>query len=157
MSFKREVFQKVGLFDPRFGFSRNSQMQAEEPELALRLERKMGKNVIYNPEAVVYHRVPPEKTRWPGLLKRCFYQGYSKAILSRYYPGGRATASERKYLRYLLSRSIPGRASRFYRLAELQKLALLSTSIISVGLGFGYGRLTGRTIRNKLWKTKTET
>ena len=69
-------------------------MQGEEPELALRMKIKLGKGVIYNPELVVYHKVPESKTRLRILLRRAFYQGYSKALLQKLSPSPKPLATE---------------------------------------------------------------
>ncbi len=141
MSFKREVFQKAGMFNENLGFARKgtSYIQAEEPEFALRMRRELGKGVIYNPKAVVYHKIPPAKVKVGLLLKRAFYQGYSKALLKKLSISADSVATERSYLKALLLEYIPGRLKRFYRLTELKKLLMLFACIGAVGLGFVYG------------------
>jgi glycosyltransferase involved in cell wall biosynthesis len=147
MSFRREVFQKVGLFNENLGFARRgtSYTQAEEAEFALRMKQKLGQGAMYNPKALVYHKIPPSKVRVKALLKRAFYQGYSKALLRKLHPSADSIAVERSYLQTLLLKSIPKRSIRLfeikrdYRLAELKELFLLVAAIISVGLGFVYG------------------
>ncbi len=137
MSFRREVFDKVGLFNERFGFAARgtSYMQGEEAEFTLRMNRKLGKRVIYNPEAVVYHKIPSWKTRPRVLLRRAFYQGCSKALLKRLNLSSEALTIEQSYLKDLLFKHIPRRI----RGMEIRKLSLLVAVIISVGLGFVYG------------------
>ncbi len=141
MSFKKEVFQKAGMFNENLGFARKgtSYIQAEEPEFALRMRRELGKGVIYNPKAVVYHKIPPAKVKVGLLLKRAFYQGYSKALLKKLSISDDSVATERSYLKALLLEYIPGRLKRFYRLTELKKLLMLFACIGAVGLGFVYG------------------
>jgi glycosyltransferase involved in cell wall biosynthesis len=141
MSFKKEVFQKAGVFNENLGFARKgtSYIQAEEPEFALRMRRELGKGVIYNPKAVVYHKIPPAKVKVGLLLKRAFYQGYSKALLKKLSISADSVATERSYLKALLFEYIPGRLKRFYRLTELKKLLMLFACIGAVGLGFVYG------------------
>ena len=141
MSFSREVFQKVGLFNENFGFARGgtSYMQGEEAEFTLRMKQKLGQGVIYNPKALVYHKIPPSKVKVKALLKRAFYQGYSKALLRKLNPSADSIATERSYLKTLLLRYIPQRMKRVYCLPELKKLFILVASTISVGLGFVYG------------------
>lgn len=141
MSFKSEVFRSIGLFNPHFGFSGKSKMQAEEPELAIRMQLKYGKGVLYNPRAIVHHKIPPAKTKAGILLKRAFFQGYSKAVLNRQFASAGAMASEKSYLGYLLFRCFPRRASKLYRLAELKKTVFLLAAVSSVGLGFICGYL----------------
>jgi GT2 family glycosyltransferase len=137
MSFKREVFEKVGLFNEKLGFGQRgtSYMQGEEAELTLRMKRTLGKGVIYNPEAIVYHKIPPSKTRPGTLLRRAFYQGCSKAMLKRLSPSPRALTTEETYLRDVLFKYIPRRMKG----VEMKKLCFLIAAIISVGLGFLYG------------------
>ena len=141
MSFRREVFQKVGLFNEDLGFARRgtSYTQAEEPEFALRMKQRLGQGVMYNPEAIVYHKIPPSKVKVGVLLKRAFSQGYSKALLRKLHISADAMAVERSYLKTLLLKYIPLRMKRGYRLPELKKLFILVASVISIGLGFGYG------------------
>ena len=141
MSFKKEVFQKAGMFNENLGFARRgtSYIQAEEPEFALRMRRELGKGVIYNPKAVVYHKIPPAKVKVGLLLKRAFYQGYSKALLRKLNISADAMASEKSYLKALLFEYIPRRLKRSYRLTELKKLLMLGACIGAVGLGFVYG------------------
>ena len=141
MSFKREVFEKVGEFNESLGFARkgNSYIQAEEPEFALRMKHKLGKGVIYNPDAIVYHKIPQSKLGVRTLLRRAFYQGYSKALLGKLNRSADQIATERSYLKTLLLKYIPLRVRRIYNLTELKKLSVLIASIFSVGLGFVYG------------------
>ncbi len=141
MSFKKEVFQKAGMFNVNLGFARKgtSYIQAEEPEFALRMRRELGKGVIYNPKAIVYHKIPPAKVKVGRLLKRAFYQGYSKALLKKLSISADSVVTESSYLKALLFKYIPGRLKRFYRLTELKKLLMLVACIGAVGLGFVYG------------------
>ena len=141
MSFKKEVFQKAGLFNQNLGFARKglTYIQAEEPEFALRMKRELGKGVVYNPKAIVYHKIPPSKVKVGVLLKRAYYQGYSKALLRRLNISTDSVATERSYLKALFLKYIPRRLKRFYRLTELKKLLMLNACIITVGLGFVFG------------------
>jgi len=146
MSFKRQVFEEVGLFSERFGLvgKGTSYVQAEEPEFALRVTRKLGRGVMYNPKAVVRHRVPPSKATSGVLLRRAFYQGYSKALLRRSSDSPDAIATEKSYLKGLLTTYIPRRVKRAYRMTELEKLSFLMACVGVVGLGFAYGYVRGR-------------
>ena len=145
MSYKKEVFEKVGSFNETFGVAkeRNPHMQAEEAEYTLRMKNKLGKGVIYNPELIVYHKVPKSKTRLGILLKRAFYQGSSKALLKRFSPSPIPLANEESYLKALLFHYIPRRMGGVFlrpnSLAEIEQLMFLFVSIFVVGLGFIYG------------------
>jgi glucosyl-dolichyl phosphate glucuronosyltransferase len=138
MSFRRQVFREVGLFSPVFGFLGNSYIQAEEPELAIRMKHKFGKGVIYNPKAIVHHLVPAAKLKVGCLLKRSFYQGYSKALVRKLDASADSIDTEKSYLKYLLLDRIPRRMARAYHPAELKKVFILVASVTCVVLGFTY-------------------
>jgi glycosyltransferase involved in cell wall biosynthesis len=144
MSFKREVFDRIGYFNEKLGFGKSgtSYIQGEEPDFALRMKREMGKGVIYNPEALVYHRIPPSKTRPIVLLRRSFYQGYTKALLKRFNPSPESLTTEGSYLSNVLFKFIPRRLKKIFSfnfVAEVKALSLLIASVLSVGIGFIYG------------------
>jgi hypothetical protein len=73
------------------------------------------------------------------LLKRAFYQGYSKALLRKLNISADSVATEKSYLKDLLFEYIPRRLKRSYRLTELKKLLMLVACIGAVGLGFVCG------------------
>ena len=145
MSFKKSVFDKIGLFTEEFGFSKKglSCLQGEEAEFALRMKQELGQGVIYNPRAVVYHKIPAWKTERRTLLRRAFYQGYSKALLKRFSPSPDTLTTEEYYLKDLFFKYIPRRIKRVFSasnyIIELKRLSILIASVSSVGLGFLYG------------------
>ena len=145
MSFRKEVFEQVGLFNESLGFGSRgkSYVQGSEAEFGLRMTSKLGKRVIYNPRAVVYHGIPVSKARIGLLLKRSFYQGYSKILLRRMAPSPNAISIEKLHLKHLVSEYIPQRIGRIltgpYRAVEAKQLLVLVSSIVAVGLGFVWG------------------
>ncbi len=58
MSFKREVFERVGLFDTRLGPGASG--FSEDTEYSMRV-RKAGFKIGYTPHAVVYHELNPNR------------------------------------------------------------------------------------------------
>jgi len=145
MSFRKEVFEQVGLFNESLGFGNQGKscLQGDEAEFGLRMTSKLGKRVIYNPRAVVYHRTPVSKARIGPLLKRSFYQGYSKALLRRLTSCPNAISIEKSHLKHLVFECIPQRIGRLFadprRAAEAKQLLVLVSSIVAVGLGFIHG------------------
>jgi len=111
MSFKREVFDKIGLFSEIYGVSRrrNSYMQGEEAEFSLRMKNKLGSGIIYNPEAIVYHKIPSSRVKPIILLRRAFYQGYSKALLRKLNPSSDVLSTEQTYIKDLFFKYTPRR------------------------------------------------
>ena len=146
MSFKREVFDKIGLLNAELGFAKGktTYMQGAEAEFALRMKNKLGKGIIYNPEAIVYHKIPSSRTKPGILLKRAYYQGYSKALMKKHSPLPDTLATEKSYLTDLFFKYNPRRIRGIVSLnavKELKQLSFLSATIISVGLGYIYGYL----------------
>jgi len=149
MSFKKDVFDKIGYFNAKLGFAKGgaSYLQGAEPEFALRMKQRFGKGVLYNPEAIVYHKIPASKTRFGKLIRRAFYQGYSKALMKRFGSLPGTLTTEKSYLRDLLFNYIPRHidgvfSSHCWR--EIKRLNLVGSVIISVGIGFLYGYAKGR-------------
>lgn len=143
MSFRRQVFDKVGLFSGKTGFKRGtSYTQGQETEFASRMKATLGRGIIYNPQAVVYHKIPLQRTKPRVLLRRAFYQGYSKALLKRLNPLSMTLNTETSHLNNLLFSHIPRRIKRIFSYngaKEVKQLSFLVAVIISVGLGFVYG------------------
>ena len=81
LSFTADVLKELGGFRSEMGVKGRGQMQGEETELCNRMRKKFGKGVIYNPDAVVYHKVFPERLKLRFLLRRAFWQGYSKRAM----------------------------------------------------------------------------
>lgn len=58
VSFKREIFDKVGFFDPRLG--PGAAGFSEDSEFSLRI-KKVGFKIGYAPDAIVYHELNPNR------------------------------------------------------------------------------------------------
>ena len=141
ISFRREVFEEVGGFDEQVGLQGESQIQAEETELCIRMYETFGKGVLYNPEAVVAHKIFDYRTQTGWLLRRVFWQGYSKRALET-IGGERPDSAEADFLRHLACEAVPGRVRRLIgspSLAAVQQLCLVFVLTFCVGLGYLYG------------------
>ena len=107
------------------------------------MKHKLGRGVTYNAELIVYHKVPVWKTKLGILLRRAFYQGYSKALLKRISPHPEPLATEESYLKDLLFKYIPHRVKTLFigtgSAARIKQLLVLFAAIFAVGLGFIYG------------------
>lgn len=79
MAFRREVFDRVGLFNPRLGRNGQSLMGGEENDLFARL-RAEGYPLYFVPNAAIYHYIPAEKTTEDYFDRLCYNIGRSKAL-----------------------------------------------------------------------------
>lgn len=106
MSVRRDAFEVLGGFRSDFG-KQGSRPEPEETELCLRaLQRWPDRVWLYRPDAEVSHRVPPQRGEWRYFVRRCWHEGVGKARLLRYATKAQALASERRYVRSVLSRGV---------------------------------------------------
>jgi glucosyl-dolichyl phosphate glucuronosyltransferase len=95
---KQEVFQEIGGFREGVGRIGANGMGGEETELSIRAAQHWpDKKFLYEPHANIYHRIPARRAGWQYFLSRCYAEGLSKAIISRYVGMRDGLSSERMY------------------------------------------------------------
>ena len=140
MSFRRKAFEIAGYFRTEVGRYGRRLLSGEEAEFAMRLKRlKPDAKIVYDPNAIVYHRVPKSRSMLRYALRRAYYEGYSKAILSKEYRLG----MEMNYLKFLVFDAIP---KKLLRMNILETLGILSVMLF-VALGSVRGNVFIRTGR----------
>ncbi len=147
MSFRREAFDDGRRFDESLGISGWGTggwrgVGGEEPELALRITAETGRPVMYAPEVRAWHRVRASRLRSGSLLRRAYWEGRFKAILSR-YPAGtqRVLHTEWSLLRSLARAHI----GRLRLLASRPRDALRQEgAVILVVAAVAFGFLDGK-------------
>lgn len=99
MSFRREVFERVGAFTEGIGRVGTRPVGCEETELCIRLTQGWpGMSIVYEPAAIVHHHVPASRASWSYFRRRCFAEGQSKARVTTSVGAGDALSSERQYV-----------------------------------------------------------
>jgi GT2 family glycosyltransferase len=107
MSIRRSVFDAVGGFAQGLGRVRSRPAGCEETELCIRaLARIQSGRFVYEPTAVVHHRVGTERQSWAYFRSRCFSEGRSKAVVAGLVGAGAGLAAERTYIRRILPRGV---------------------------------------------------
>ena len=81
MAFRKELFSKLGMFQTDLGAIGSSLLRGDDTEMIGRV-LKAGKKVVYIPDAVVYHKVGPERMRKEYFRRWKFSGGRSLARLS---------------------------------------------------------------------------
>ncbi len=142
LSFRTDVLKELGGFKSELVERGGIPMQSEETELCERMRITFGRGVMYNPDAIVYHKVYPEKLRLGYLLRRNFWQGYSKAIMEKIV--GRLD-EEKGFLKYLLLKRTGERLMKALKGSgeDLVKLMTIWLFTLTVGIGFLYGKFSG--------------
>jgi glycosyltransferase involved in cell wall biosynthesis len=103
MSFRSEVFEKVGGFRSDLGRIGKYPAGCEETELCIRAAQHWPeKQFIYEPDAKVAHLVPGARSKFAYYRSRCYAEGLSKALVAKHVGGQDALASERQYVRKVL-------------------------------------------------------
>lgn len=98
MSFRREVFEVIGGFRNGVGQIGASMLRCDDTEFGIRVgQRWPHHRTLYEPKALVYHRVPGSRARWAYFRSRCFTEGLAKAIIARLVGARDGLASERAY------------------------------------------------------------
>jgi glycosyltransferase involved in cell wall biosynthesis len=107
MSFRREVFTRVGGFSDGIGRIGSTPLGCEETELCIRLRQQMPDvRIVFEPAAEVTHRVTEARTNWRYLLRRCWAEGLSKAAIARTIGRDDALSTERAYLTRVLPAAV---------------------------------------------------
>ena len=79
MAFRRELFTRVGQFNPRLGRNGQSLIGGEENDLFARL-RAAGELLYFVPNAAIYHHIPDAKLTDEYFDRLSYNVGRSKAL-----------------------------------------------------------------------------
>ncbi len=143
LGFDREMFLRLGGL--KQGGIDSSQIQGRETEFCARMRRIYGNGVIYTPDAIVRHKIYDYRTELGWLLRRAFWQGYSKRAMAKLVPD--SAGQESKQLRRLLFAYVPGRVKQLVTHpsgTKVKQLLTLFLLLFVTGLGFLYALLWWR-------------
>jgi beta-glucanase (GH16 family)/GT2 family glycosyltransferase len=136
MSFRRDVFGRVGGFSDGIGRVGSTPLGCEETELCIRLRQRVpGARIVFEPAAVVVHRVGAARTGWRYLLRRCWAEGLSKAAISRTVGRHDALSAERAYL----TRVLPAAVARQLRAGALAGALAIAAAVLVTASGYLWG------------------
>lgn len=144
MSFRKEVFDKVGLFSTNFGRVGKKLVTCEETEFSIKaLGSINGSKIIYDPSIIVHHKVHEYRQGFRYMIKRAYHEGMSKAHIDKLYKntnGDKALSTENTYLKYLFVEAIPGRIKNLIVgkniMNNTKDIVSLLTVVASVGFGY---------------------
>jgi GT2 family glycosyltransferase len=136
MSFRRDVFERVGGFSESIGRVGKTPLGCEETELCIRAAHEFGDGrIVFTPHAVVRHNVAADRTTWRYLLRRSWSEGVSKALVSASVGKSDALSTERSYVLRVLPRALLREISH----GSIGALALV-LAVLFAQLGFWRGR-----------------
>jgi hypothetical protein len=146
-SFRRAAFDVAGGFATHIGrtAARRRPLGCEETEFCLRLAaRRPGTRFVFDPRAVVHHRVPAERERFAYFRARCWAEGLSKALVTRSVGIGPGLSAERAYATTTLRRGLRRGLSEAGRgdAAGLRRCGAIATGLAATTAGYLVGSLT---------------
>jgi hypothetical protein len=104
---KREVFEKVGGFRSGIGRVGTHPLGGEETELCIRARQHWPNSTfLFEPRAIIHHQVPPGRVGFKYFCLRCFWEGFSKAVITSYVGAHDGLASERAFTLRTLPRGV---------------------------------------------------
>ncbi len=138
MSFRREVFERIGRF--RLGYG------CDEVEFCIRLQQQLpGQLLLYQPRARVRHRVTSSRATWQYFHSRCYFEGGSKAVVSWLVGAQEGLASERTYTLRILPRGIlRGLQDALLRgdRSGFTRAVAIASGLAITGVGYLRGRIS---------------
>ena len=98
-SFRREAFELAGGFQNGIGRSAGKRpLGCEETEFCIRLsQRSPGSVLLFDERAMIWHLVPPDRSRFSYFQPRCYAEGLSKALVTASVGTRDGLSAERRY------------------------------------------------------------
>lgn len=104
---RREIFETAGGYRSEVGRVGERLISCDETEFSIRVSRHHRESIfLYDPAAVIHHNVPPYRASWHYFRSRCYFEGRSKAVVTRFVGIGDGLASERSYTLRTLPRGV---------------------------------------------------
>ena len=125
--------------------------KCEDTEFCIRVSRRWAQGLLlYRPQAMVVHRVSPERATWRYFRARCFAEGMAKAQVSHLVGAERALASERSYATRVLPQPVRNLGDALRR--RDARGGLLRAGAIVAGLGLTTaGFVAGEARQPRAW------
>jgi glycosyltransferase involved in cell wall biosynthesis len=149
MSYRRDALRAAGPFREGIGRVGLRPMGCEETELGIRvLNAFPGEHVLYDPEAVVWHRVPRSRMGPRYFLDRCFSEGLSKALVVQLVGQQSGLSSERAYTFRVLPKGVLRglRAGVMGHIGGFGRAIAIVAGLAATTLGYVIGRLRPQTL-----------
>jgi len=145
LSFRREAFGSGERFKTALGVKGRGQKGwqepgAEEAEFSLRMRRKTGKYIVYDPAVRVRHKVYGYRLSSGFLARRAYWEGYAKAMLNHWYRAddGEVLSTEYELLRRIVFRRLPQTLGRLFRQPATGWRQLWTVAVVLSGVAGGY-------------------
>jgi len=151
MSFRKEAFEYCQFSEslkisPGANNAGKVGMVGDDTEFSLNLTNKTGKLIIYNPEVKVQHRVYDYRLTPRFIRRHAYWQGYTKAVLSRLYSDPKRKkimGTEYQLLRRIIFRLLPSTLIESFRHPTIawKRFSLTICVLYHLSLGYFSGQI----------------
>lgn len=148
MSFRKEVFDYVGLFDNQFGLFGDEMRTGEETEFSIRaLNTINNSKIVFDPDSIVFHRIYSFRKSLKFILKRCLSYGTAISHIGHLKNRieNKLGSTESSFIRYLFRYSYAERIIGLFTFQKSKKnftnLIALTFFSFAVIIGFIFGKL----------------
>ncbi len=138
MAIKKDIFDKVGLFNTELGVKGKKWVGGEDTDMYLKIKNS-GKKIIFSPNIIVFHKINPSKISFINLIKRAFDGGFSIAMLKTVCKYEIKISTEGDYFKKLFFEFYPSRLKSLIinpSKSVLKQLTAVSVVIVSEGAGY---------------------
>jgi GT2 family glycosyltransferase len=148
-SFRREVFSVAGGFPSHIGrtSAQRRPLGCEETEFCIRVSQHRPEwTFVFEPQAVIWHRVSAERERFSYFRSRCYAEGLSKAEVTRSVGVADGLSVERRYTTRTLTRGMArglGDSLRGDR-AGIGRSYAISVGLLAAAAGYARGGVSRR-------------
>ena len=147
MALRRDLVDQVGGFHDGVSRTGSLPLGCDDTEFAIRVvQARPDSLVVFEPAAVVHHRVGPERTTWSYLRRRARAEGLSKATVAALAGQRDATSVERSYVWRVLPGAMLRELGRGLRgdAAGWAGMAGVVVALAFTTYGYLAGSMTGR-------------
>ena len=150
-SFRRDVFEQVGGFISGIGRDQGKRpLGCEETEFCIRLRQQIpGAVLLFDEQAIIWHRVRDERRRFGYYRSRCYAEGLSKAMVTRAVGANDGLSSERRYASRALPQGVGRGLADALRgdVSGFTRAAAIVAGLAAVTAGYLAGAASGGTVR----------
>jgi glucosyl-dolichyl phosphate glucuronosyltransferase len=157
--YRRDLFEAVGGFRSDIGRDSSARpMGGEETELCIRARQRWPDKIfLYEPDAVIHHRIPASRATWRYFRARCYAEGLSKAVVAQYVGTKDGLASERSYIVSNLVHGVThGMKDTFFKqdIAGIARAGAIVFGLITTMTGYLRGSLKQRIVHKEVVSIK---
>lgn len=157
MAFLKELIVKAGMFDTNLGINGNRWIGGEDTKMFLSV-KEYGKRVVFNPYAIVHHKIYSSRIEFRNIAKRSFNGGLSVSVLKNYIDYNPKKSTENSYLKQLLFEFYPKSFMKLLMVPTIntiKQISAVSCVIFCEIVGYSYGKVTLKLNKYNFYNLKT--